>query len=306
MARATYQPWPELPYEEFAPTAYLMHMITQIVGKLKLATPFEPQWANVPLWVTSRGLTTGPIPNGAGTFTVDIDLIGHVLTVATSWGGTGSFALGPSSVADAFERIMATLKETGVEVIIDTMPQEIANPTRFDEDTALRPYDKALANAWWRILVSSHRVMQRYHARFEGKTPPVGLMWGTFDLRDARYTGPYLPPSASNTGYIRRNAMNQAQIECGWWHGGPNYPKPAYYSFTFPQPTEIAQFSLKVGAWNGSMGEFILDYDHVRTARDPEAELYAFLESAYDAGAKLAGWDPALLGSGKPSEAGQP
>ena len=85
MARATYQLWPELPYEEFAPTAYLMHMITQIVGKLKLATPFEPQWANVPLWVTSRGLTTGPIPNGAGTFTVDIDLIGHVLTMTTSW-----------------------------------------------------------------------------------------------------------------------------------------------------------------------------------------------------------------------------
>ena len=148
--------------------------------------------------------------------------------------------------------------------------------------------------------------MQRYRARFEGKTPPIGLMWGTFDLRDARYTGPYLPPSAPNTGYIRRNAINQAQIECGWWRGGPNHPKPAYYSFTFPQPAEIAQSTLKVGAWNGAMGEFILDYDDVRTARDPEAELYAFLESAYDVGAKLAGWDPALLGSGKPSEAGWP
>ena len=306
MARATYQPWPELPYEEFAPTAYLMHMITQVVGKLKLATSFEPQWANVPLWVTSRGLVTGPIPNGAGTFNVDVDLIAHVLTVATSWGTTGGFSLGPSSVADAFTRIMAILKETGVETAIDPMPQEIANPIRFDQDTALRPYDKALANAWWRILVSSQRVMQRYRARFEGKTPPIGLMWGTFDLRDARYTGPYLPPSAPNTGYIRRNAMNQAQIECGWWHGGPNHPKPAYYSFTFPQPAEIAQSTLKVGAWNGAMGEFILDYDDVRTARDPEAELYAFLESAYDVGAKLAGWDPALLGSGKPSEAGWP
>jgi hypothetical protein len=301
---ATYQPWPELPYEEFAPTAYLMHMITQVVGKLKLATPFEPQWANVPLWVTSRGLITGPIPNGAGTFTVDVDLIGHVLAVATSWGTTGGFSLGPSSVADAFARIMATLKETGVEATIETMPQEIANPIHFDQDTAPRPYDQALASAWWRILVSSHRVMQRYHARFEGKTPPIGLMWGTFDLRDARYTGPYLPPSAPNSGYIRRNAMNQAQIECGWWHGGSNHPKPAYYSFTFPQPAEIAQSTLKVGAWNGAMGEFILDYDDVRTARDPEAELYAFLESAYDERAKLADWDPALLGSGKPSEAG--
>jgi hypothetical protein len=280
-----------------------MHMTAQVLGKLKLATPFEPQWANVPLWVTSRGLVTGPIPDGAGTFSIDVDLIGHVLTVATSWGATAGFALGQSSVADASTRIMAILKETGVEMTIDPMPQEIADPICFDEDTALRPYDKALANAWWRILVSSQRVMQRYRARFEGKTPPIGLMWGTFDLRDARYTGPYLPPSAPNAGYIRRNAMNQAQIECGWWHGGPNYPKPAYYSFTFPQPTEIAQSALKVGAWNGSMGEFILDYDHVRTARDPEAELSAFLESAYDSGAKLAGWDPALLGSGKPSEA---
>src|SRR5512132_4359937 len=118
MASATYQPWPELPYEEFAPTAYLIHMITQVVGKLKLATPFEPQWANVPLWVTSRGLVTGPIPNGSGTFSVDVDLISHVLTVATSWGATGGFSLGPSSVADAFKRIMATLKETGVDATI--------------------------------------------------------------------------------------------------------------------------------------------------------------------------------------------
>ena len=137
MARATYQPWPELPYEEFAPTAYLMHMTTQVVGKLKLATAFEPQWANVPLWVTSRGLVTGPIPNGAGTFNVDVDLIDHVLTVATSWGMTKGFSLGPSSVADAFKRIMATLKETGVDATIDTMPQEIANPIRFDQDPAL-------------------------------------------------------------------------------------------------------------------------------------------------------------------------
>jgi hypothetical protein len=281
-----------------------MHMITQVVGKLKLATPFEPQWANVPLWVTSRGLITGPIPNGAGTFTVDVDLIDHLLTVATSWGATGGFPLRSSSVADAFHRIMALLKETGVEATIDTMPQEITNPIRFEQDTALRPYDMALANAWWRILVTSQRAMQRYHARFEGKTPPIGLMWGTFDLRDARYAGPYLPPSAPNTGYIRRNAMNQAQIECGWWHGGSNYPKAAYYSFTFPQPAGIEQSTLKAGAWNGSIGEFVLDYDDVRSAQDPETELYAFLESAYQVGAELAGWDPALLGSGKPSEAG--
>src|SRR5512144_1984949 len=107
MPNASYEPWPELPYE-----------------------PFAPQWANVPLWVTSRGLTTGPIPNGAGTFTVDVDLIGHVLTVATSWGGTASFAFGPSSVAETFQGIMAILKKTGVEATIDTMPQEIANPTR--------------------------------------------------------------------------------------------------------------------------------------------------------------------------------
>ena len=106
----------------------------------------------MPLWVTSRGLVTGSIPNGAGTFNVDVDLIDHVLTVTTSWGTTGGFSLGPSSVADAFTWIMATLKETGVEAAIDPMPQEIANPIRFDQDTALRPYDKALANAWWRIL----------------------------------------------------------------------------------------------------------------------------------------------------------
>ena len=303
MVSATYQPWPELPYEEFAPVAHLVHMTMQMLGKLKLATPFEPQWSNLPLWVTCRGLTTGPIPNGLGTFSIDVDLIDHALTAETSWATRGGFSLGPSSVADTFAQITAILEQVGVDGAISPMPQEIADPIPFPQDTALRPYDKAMVNAWWRILVSSHRVMQRYRGRFEGKTPPIGLMWGTFDLRDARYTGPYLPPSGPNTGYIRRNAMNQAQIECGWWHGSPNYPKPAYYSFTFPQPAGIALSTLRAGGWNNAMGEFILDYDEVRTAPDPEAQLLAFLESAYDAGAALAGWDPALLGSGQPSEA---
>lgn len=304
MAEAAEEPWPELPYEAFAPTAHLMHMIMQVLGKLKLATPFEPQWANVPLWLTSRGLTTGPVPYGPGTFSFDVDLIDHALLLTTTWGATHDLALAPSSVAEAFAQIMAMVKAAGIVAGIDPTPQEIADPIPFAEDTAPRPYDRPLANAWWRILVSSHRVMQRYRGRFEGKSPPIGLMWGTFDLRDARYSGPNLPVSAPNTGYIRRNAMNQAQIECGWWHGNANYPRPAYYSFTFPQPAGIERATLPVGAWNGDIGEFIIDYDQVRAAPDPEAELATFLDEAYAVGARLAGWDSALLGSGQPSQAG--
>ena len=297
--------WPALPYDDWRDTRDTLHMYTQIVGKLRLAlSPFEPQWANVPLWLTSRGLTTGPVPHGQGTFSVDVDLIDHALLLTTTWGATGRLAVAPGSVAEAYARIMAMLKAAGVDATIDPVPQEIASPIPFAEDTQPRPYNKPLANAWWRILVSSYRVMQRYRARFEGKTPPIGLMWGTFDLRDARYTGPILPVSPPNTGYIRRNAMNQAQIECGWWHGGANYPRPAYYSFTFPQPAGIEQATLPAGAWNGAIGEFILDYDEVRTAADPDAHLATFLESTYAVGAGLAGWDPALLGPGQPSPGG--
>jgi len=299
MSKTSHEPWPELNYELFAPTGHLLHMIAQMMGKLKLATPFEPQWANVGLWVTSRGLTTGPVPNDQGTFEVALDLIDHRIGISTSWGAAGGFGLSPCSVADVYERIFAELAAAEVTATIDPMPQEVPHPVSCEKDSEYRPYEVGLANAWWRALASSEQVMRRYHGRFWGPTPPIGLMWGTFDLRDVRLNGPRIAVGPE-VGYIRRNAMDRAQIECGWWAGSDAYPRPAYFSFTYPQPDRIESAVLPLGRWEAALGLFVLDYADVCGAGDPAGALIGFLESTYEAGAAAAGWDPELVTSGRP------
>ena len=303
MPRTSYEPWPELSYEQWAPTGYLLHMTAQIMGKLKLATPFEPEWANVALWVTSRGVTTGPIPNGDGTFAVGLDLVDHRVDVSSSWGAASGFGLSACSVADVYRQVFAALADVEVNAAIDPTPQEVPSPVPCDEDTEYRPYDPDLANAWWRALVSSEQVMRRYHARYWGPTAPIGLMWGTLDLRDIRLNGPRIEPGP-DVGYIRRNAMDRAQIECGWWAGSETYPRPAYFSFTVPQPEGIEKAELPAGRWDASLGLFVLDYADVRGAGDPAGALLSWLESTYEAGAVAAGWDRALVGSGLPDRSG--
>lgn len=300
--KISYDAWPSLSFEKFAPTAHLLHMGMQAIGKLKLLTPFEPEWANVALWLTSRGVTTGPIPFGAGVFSIDVDFIDHRVICTTSWGSMGDFRLMSMSVAHFTKQLFDTLHNIGVAVEVNPKPQEIPNPILFDKDTEQYPYDEQLANAWWRILLSSYRVMQRYHAHFNGKTPPIGLMWGTFDLRDARYTGQSVGATGVNAGYLRRNAMDESQVEIGWWAGNEIYPRPAYFSFTYPQPEGIEKGKVfpKAAHWDGALSEFILDYEDVRLSKNPEKDLLDFFESTYQVGAKKSGWRSELIVPGKP------
>ncbi|MGB6976136.1 MAG: DUF5996 family protein [Gammaproteobacteria bacterium] len=296
------EPWPALPYEEFKSTAHLLHMGIQAIGKLKLLTPFEPHWANVALWLTSRGLTTGQIPYKTGCFSIDLDLITHQIICTTSWDTRGKIDLAPMSVAELVATLFKVLNDIGVDITVNPMPQEIPNPIPFDQDTKARPYDASLVNAWWRIMSSTNQVLKRYHARFTGRTPPIGLMWGSLDIRDVRYQGTPVPTTGINADYIRRNAMNNPQIEMGWWIGSPNYPRPAYFSFTYPQPVGIEQAEIqpKVAHWDTTLGEFLLDYDDLRKSKHPEQDLLDFFESAYQAGAERAGWSSELVSSGKP------
>lgn len=302
LQQSNYEAWPELVYPDFESTSYLLHRGMQVIGKLKLTTPFEPQWANVPFLLNARGLTTGPIPYHSGIFTMDLDFIAHKIICSTSWHFVGEFNINSMSVAEFTQAIFKLLSQAGITIEINPLPQEVSNPIPFNKDTEQRNYNKALANAWWRILVSSYRIMQQYHAQFTGKTPPIGFMWGTFDLRDARYQSVAVPTTGPNAGYIRRNAMNEAQVEAGWWSGNANYPRPAYYSFTFPQPVGIENSQIKPASarWDNNMGLFILDYDELRKSKTPEKDLLLFLESTYKAGAALADWDSELVGSGKP------
>jgi len=294
-------PWPRLSYPEFAATQYLLHMGLQIVGKLKLQEPFQPQWAEVPLWLSGRGLTTGPISYAGGAYEVSADFISHQIGCATSWGFSGNFKLGPMSVAEFLTLLFDLLRKAEVNVSINLKPQEVPQPIPFDNDKEQRPYNAALVNNWWRILLSAQRVMQIFHGRFNGKTQPIGLMWGTLDIRDVRYSGK--PASAgAKADYIRRNAMNEELVEVGWWSGNAACPKPAFYSFTYPQPAGIenAKISPPGSRWDSKMGEFLLDYDDLRNSKDPDGDLLSFFESTYKAGAERAGWDPSLAGSGKP------
>lgn len=293
--------WPSLSYPDFAATQHLLHMCLQVLGKLKLSEPFQPQWAELPLWLSARGLTTGPIAYGDGAYEIKVDLLSHAVECVTSWGSSGQVSLRSMSVAQFTEQIFDVLRKAGVEVSINLKPQEVPNPIPFDVDTEQRPYESSLVTDWWRILLSTQRVMQVFQGRFKGKTQPIGLMWGTLDIRDVRYNGKPASPGAK-ADYIRRNAMNEELVEVGWWSGSAAYPKPAFYSFTYPQPEGIENVSVSPSSarWDASMGEFLLDYDDLRSSEDPDGDLLAFFETTYSAGAQRAGWPSNLVGTGRP------
>lgn len=293
--------WPELPYSAFEPTRYLLHMMMQAIGKLKLAKPFHAQWAEVPLWLSARGVTTGPIPYARGVYEVRADFVSHEVQWHADTGASGNLLLAPTSVATFVEALLGGLREAGIDVSINPMPQEVSNPIAFGEDKAPRPYDRDLVNAWWRILLGAERAMHVFQGRFTGKTQPVGLMWGTLDIRLPLYNGKPASP-APNAGFIRRNAMNAELMELGWWSGDPSHPKPAFYAFTYPQPPGIehAKIAPTAARWDADMEEFLLDYESLRQSDDPDADLQRFFGASYIAGAEAAGWDPALLGEGQP------
>jgi hypothetical protein len=294
--------WPALSSSGFEPTRNLLHRVLQAVGKLKLAEPFQAQWAEVPLWLNARGLTTGPIACAGRVYEVRADFISHELQWLTSSGASGQLPLGPASVAAVVGSLIDQLHNVGIAASITPLPQEISDPVPFNEDKEPRPYDRDLVNAWWHILLSARRVLQVFQGRFTGKTQPIGLMWGTLDIRAVFYNGKPASP-APNDGFVRRNAMNAELVEMGWWSGDASYPKPAFYSFTYPQPSGIenAKVGPAAARWDVGMGEFLLDYEDLRPSENPDRDLLAFFESTYRAGAFAAGWDSELLGSGRPA-----
>jgi hypothetical protein len=294
-------PWPPLSYPDFADTHHFLHMGLQVIGKLKLKEPFQPQWSGIPLWISARGLTTGPVHYACGAYEISVDLISHEIACVTNWGYSARFDLASMSVAEFVDRLFHILQRAGVDVSINFMPQEVASPIPFDQDKTRRSYEPVMANSWWQILLSIQRVMEAFRGSFQGKTQRIGIMWGTLDIRDTLFNGKPASPGAK-ADYIRRNAMNAELIEMGWWAGSAAYPKPAFYSFTHPQPKGIedAKISPPGSRWDHAMGEFIFDYDDLRKSKDPDGDLQSFFRSAFDAGAERAGWDPNLMGTGRP------
>lgn len=287
--------WPSLPLHEWQNTYRTLHMWTQIAGKVRMAlTPPLNHWWHVALYVNSRGLTTGPVPHPAGLFEIQFDFQQHALTIHTSEGAGSTRPLRPESVADFYQALMAELASLGIEVQIDTDPQEIRDGIPFERDQTNKSYDAEYANRFWRVLMSAGKVLQRFRGEFIGKCSPVHFFWGSFDLACTRFSGRLAPP---RKGIISGPAYSHEESSAGFWPGGGFVDGPAFYAYTVPQPPGIETQSILPAAanWNTDLSEFILMYDDVRKAPSPEESLYNFLQSTYEAGARLANWDRGSL-----------
>jgi hypothetical protein len=294
--------WPSLPFEEWKETCATLQMWTQIVGKIRLTqTPWVNHSWHVTLYLTARGLTTSPIPHGARTFEIDFDLIDHQLRIETCDGGTRQIALEPKSVAAFYGEVMAALTELGVPVRISRVPNEVDPAIPFDRDEKHASYDADYANRFWRVLVQADRIFKDFRARFIGKCSPVHFFWGSFDLAVTRFSGRPAPQHAGGIPHlpdaVTREAYSHEVSSVGFWPGGAPMPQPVFYSYAYPEPPGFGEAKVgpKGAFYSETLHEWVLPYDDVQKADDPDAYLLEFLQSAYDAAATLGKWDRSAL-----------
>ena len=296
-SRVLEEAWPALPYAEWQDTCQTLHLWAQIVGKVRLTlSPHMNHWWEVPFYVNARGLTTSAIPYSGGIFEAEFDFTEHVLRIETSRQETELVDLKPRSVANFYSEVMATLKSLGIEVKIWTMPVEIPNPIRFDQDTKHASYDARYAERFWRILVTLEPIFQDFRGRFTGKSSPTHFFWGSFDLALTRFSG-RRAPERGGADKVTREAYSHEVSSVGWWPGGAELGGPAFYSYAAPEPNGFRDHAVKPApAWyDNRLKEFLLRYDDVRTAADPRAAVLDFCQTTYEAAAKLGNWDRAEL-----------
>ena len=294
----TAAPWPELPLAAWRETYATLHLWTQIVGKIRLArTPWLNHSWHIALYVTARGLTTSPIQDGGRTFQIDLDFIDHVLRVSTSDGAQRQFAFAGQSVASFHAAIMAALAELGIHIAIDEMPNELPEPIRFSEDNQHASYDPHAVRRFLQILVNVDRVFKQFRTGFLGKASPVHFFWGSFDLAVTRFSGRRAPRHPGGVPHLSDDVACEAypheESSAGFWPGSGAIDYPAFYSYAYPEPAGFRAAKVKPDAafFSEAVGEFILPYDAVRTATDPDQALLEFLQSTYDAAANAAKWD---------------
>ena len=293
--------WPELSYPAWRDTVATLQLWTQIVGKVRLSlTPWLNHSWQVPLYITARGLGTSPIPVGTENLEIEFDFIGHYLDARTSANHEAAFALEPQSVAVFYQRIRDLLKDVGVDVRINEMPNELPNPIRFSEDETHRSYDAAAAHRFWRALMQADRVLKHFRTGFLGKASPVHFFWGSFDLAVTRFSGRAAPMHPGGVPAlpddVTREAYSHEVSSAGFWPGSDAFPRAAFYSYAYPEPPGFRDRPVPSGAYyDTGLSEFILPYDAVREAPDPDRLLLDFLQSTYDAAADAGRWDRAAL-----------
>ncbi|HNP34327.1 MAG TPA: DUF5996 family protein [Woeseiaceae bacterium] len=295
-------PWPELPaLADWQDTADTVHMWAQIVGKIRLELGpwINHSWGNA-LYVTPRGLTTSPIPYQGRSFAMDFDFVNHALAVRSSDGAERSFGLHPMTVAAFYRQLMNTLGELGIQVDIFTRPVEVEVATPFEKNTSDASYDADAMHRFWQALVQADRVFNMFRARYLGKTSPVHLFWGAFDLAVTRFSGrtaPNHPGGVPNVAdWVMQEAYSHEVSSAGFW-AGAGLGEAAFYAYAYPTPDGFAGYPVQPAAacYHEGLGEFILPYDAVRSAGAPDDALLAFLQSTYDAAVETADWNRAVL-----------
>ena len=302
MSNAPLVPWPELPTAAWRETYETLHLWTQVVGKVRLArTPWLNHSWHVALYVTARGLTTSPIPDGVRTFQIDFDLIDHVLRISTSDGARRQLALAGQSVASFYSAVMADLAELGIDITIDEMPNELPEPIRFSQDNRHASYDPAAVRRFFQMLANADRVFKQFRTGFLGKASPVHFFWGSFDLAVTRFSGRRAPRHPGGVPHlpdeVACEAYSHEVSSAGFWPGSGAIDYPAFYSYAYPEPSGFRATKIHPEAafFSEALGEFILPYDAVRLAAQPDQALLEFLQSTYEAAANAANWDRAAL-----------
>lgn len=288
--------WPALRVADWTATRDTLHMWTQVVGKVRLAlAPMVSHWWQTTLYVTPRGLSTSSIPYGQRLFDIEFDFLDHRLRIRSSDGGQRSVVLEPKPVAVFYAETMAALRELDLPVSIWPTPVEVQRAIPFPDDTEHASYDAAAAQLFWRQLVQAHRVVTRFRSYFIGKVSPVHFFWGSFDLACTRFSGrpaPTHPGGAPNCGdWVMVEAYSAEVSSCGFWPGVGE--EGAFYSYAYPEPDGFREYPVTPDAayYSSELRQFLLPYEAVRTAVDPDRTLLGFLHSSYAAAADPGGWD---------------
>lgn len=287
--------WPGLPWDEWKDTADTLHMWTQIVGhtRLVLCSPLN-HWWHVTLYVTPRGLTTSPMPYGGECFDVEFDFIDHRLVIRLSSGPVKILPLRAQSVAAFYREYMEALASLGIQVKIHSIPDEVANPIPFAEDTVHASYDPDAAHRFWRILMQSDTVFRKFQLNWLGKASPSHFFWGSFDLAVTRFSG-RKAPERPGADAVTCEAYSHEVISFGFWPGNGGYGQPAFYAYAAPEPAGLSKAVVRPAAafYSDDRKEFFLNYDDVRGSGSPSGAILEFMESVYSAAST--NWDNALL-----------
>ena len=290
--------WPSLPLEEWADTYATLHMMTQVVGKIRLArAPAVNHWWHVPLYVTARGLSTSAMPHGDRTFQIDFDFVDHALRIDVSDGGRRRIDLRSQPIADFYAEVMEALRGLGVPVGIWPRPVEVETAIPFDRDVQHATYEPEHAHRCWQVLRRADRALAEFRSGFVGKCSPVHFFWGSFDLAVTRFSGrraPEHPGGIPNLAdRVAREAYSRECSSCGFWPGSGAVQEPAFYAYAYPEPAGYPEHPVRPrdAYYSREMREYILPYEAVRRAPDPDRMLAEFFGSTYEAAAELGRWD---------------